>query len=867
MEKEKIVIIDGDIKTKYEELCRELNMDKETEESAWNKFSDVSQRTSLEGDPVHWFCCALYAACRASYTPTVGENNTIVVGNCVSLNKVLRSCNMSIYDFISKIKNWHEMANLSENFFHQIERLERTSSITFHLFHYYNKAFDQLFQYPPYERKNTKYRSATKCSSNKLYDIGWCLYLCAKNENPSYTVDLITSFHLLLCCIDLLYINVLAENRTDLINPSFSGIPEDWGTDSFDRNLVHNHCIINHLSRLIETKPSEVKFMKNNSWKIIIRRFFQTNTISGNEETFLGIVSNSNFERNLKCLNSTYEQYILSVGEFDERIIINNPKYRRVVSAEYSGEERVEHQEIKSLIPDTPYTRKSLLPNKETNLEPVANATHNVNKLQGIAHISEPTDFIKQAGPVILQKIGDKLNLMSQQFCKYLPHQAEGLNRFQLATSLYYYLLEKIIRVEIRTKPIDIKILLINDIFNATLIACSVEIVLDAYNSQLKFPWVLDCFGIDAYQYYKIIEIVVARHEDILNRALIKHLNFVEEACLESLVWKNSSPIWNLIESISSPLPSWSEVDISNISLRQESQIQSPMNSACETFMPTAITDSAKRDLFNVTIDSLPYDKPNDNTKRIPDGMKRSGSLPLFLRKFYKLAWIRIKELVMDLRRDNELCLKKIWTLFEYSITQKTELMKDRHLDQILMCAIYLYIKVREIQGSSFTDIMKSYRKQPQATSSTYRDVFIDEKDGNRDIIHFYNNIYVQNMSPYALSFSEKNKSVQSLTLSPHPTEKQNFPRKLSTHPLVYVHPMEKNEKFHSPNDITYEFCKSPGKDLRKLNEKIRCGKRNLPFNDDSDIMTAKIQRKIPLQSALQCKITEIIKDRQADKK
>lgn len=36
------------IRIKYEDLCRELNMDRETEELSWNKFLEISKRFSLE---------------------------------------------------------------------------------------------------------------------------------------------------------------------------------------------------------------------------------------------------------------------------------------------------------------------------------------------------------------------------------------------------------------------------------------------------------------------------------------------------------------------------------------------------------------------------------------------------------------------------------------------------------------------------------------------------------------------------------------------------------------------------------------------------------------------------------------------------
>lgn len=40
---------------------------------------------------------------------------------------------------------------------------------------------------------------------------------------------------------------------------------------------------------------------------------------------------------------------------------------------------------------------------------------------------------------------------------------------------------------------------------------------------------------------------------------------------------------------------------------------------------------------------------------------------------------------------------RKIFTCFEHCIIENTDLMKDRHLDQILMCAVYVVCKVRLI--------------------------------------------------------------------------------------------------------------------------------------------------------------------------
>ena len=36
----------------------------------------------------------------------------------------------------------------------------------------------------------------------------------------------------------------------------------------------------------------------------------------------------------------------------------------------------------------------------------------------------------------------------------------------------------------------------------------------------------------------------------------------------------------------------------------------------------------------------------------------------------------------------------RMWTCFEHTLMNMTELMKDRHIDQILMCSIYVMGKV-----------------------------------------------------------------------------------------------------------------------------------------------------------------------------
>lgn len=173
--------------------------------------------------------------------------------------------------------------------------------------------------------------------------------------------------------------------------------------------------------------------------------------------------------------------------------------------------------------------------------------------------------FSQAVGDEVLDKLNDKLNCMATLFNSKFPNQEEAPNKFNLAKSLYFYLLDKILHFEVRIKPLDLKGLLQIDAFNSTLIACSVEIVLDAYDSPLKFPWILDCFNINAFEFHKLIEIIVRSHDGILNREMIKHLNRIEETCLESFAWKRDSPLWEIIRKENVPLPCWSDVKVGNM--------------------------------------------------------------------------------------------------------------------------------------------------------------------------------------------------------------------------------------------------------------------------------------------------------------
>ena len=65
----------------------------------------------------------------------------------------------------------------------------------------------------------------------------------------------------------------------------------------------------------------------------------------------------------------------------------------------------------------------------------------------------------------------------------------------------------------------------------------------------------------------------------------------------------------------------------------------------------------------------------------------------------------------------------------QHIIFQQTSLLYNRHLDQVLLSAIYGICKVAQLKQISFKQIINHYRRQPQAKSDVFRTVVLKQSD------------------------------------------------------------------------------------------------------------------------------------------
>ncbi|KAF3832326.1 hypothetical protein F7725_025991 [Dissostichus mawsoni] len=235
------------------------------------------------------------------------------------------------------------------------------------------------------------------------------------------------------------------------------------------------------------------------------------------------------------------------------------------------------------------------------------------------------------------------------------------------------------------------------------LVACCLEITIFSNSLPYEFPLLLQVLTLAPYHFIKVIELVL-RAERCLPRDMVTHLSQSEERVLESLAWTTDSPLWKAIRANEGHLPTCQQVmPPARIEGQNQTDFQPDRNPPGDMSVEFSFGAEA----------SSSTDQQHPSAENRPP---RSNSLHLFTRKVYMLMGKRLKKLCSTLGISQELRLK-IWTCFEHSLVHFTDLMKDRHLDQLLMCAIYMMAKITNVE-ISFKHIIHCYESQPLASRS-----------------------------------------------------------------------------------------------------------------------------------------------------
>uniref|UniRef100_A0A8C3AFX0 Retinoblastoma-like 1 (p107) n=1 Tax=Cyclopterus lumpus TaxID=8103 RepID=A0A8C3AFX0_CYCLU len=954
---------ESSVRSSLDALCQELNMDAHTAAETMDSFTAIWNTYTLEGEVVHWLACSLYAACRKGSTPTVGKG--LMEGNCVSLTRILRTAKLSLIQFFSKMRKWADMSNLPQDFRLRMERLERNFEVSTVIFRKFEPIFMDMFQNPqgggrPRQPRSRKHRRLP-CHISDVFKFCWTLFVYTKGNFRMIGDDLVNSYHLLLCCLDLVFGNaLLCNNRKDLINPTFKGLPALYRADGLVSSDEPPPCVLERLCELHDGLVVEAKGIKQHYFRPYIQKLFHR----------------QDHLTELKAINREYEEYVLTVGDFDERVFLGADADEEIgtprkIVQEPSANQMTAQSQLQQHVEKV----HTLIYTLQQHVEKVHTLIYTLQQhVEKVHTLIYTLSCSRNPSESILGRV----KTLGQTFKEHYTNDSEDMpgshidfaeNRLKLAEILYYKILENVLVQENkRLHGKDMSVLLEQDIFHCSLMACCLEVVLFSYSSQRTFPWIINIFKLTPFYFFKVIEVFI-RSEEGLSRDMVKHLNLIEEQVLESRAWSADSALWSALQAAGSKVPTVEEVNFpssldtgsgfsggvqSHLPLVSLSPIIHPrirefrsgLGSARKDVPPSPLSlhdrysspaaGSAKRRLFGddpparisgvipgspmtsigapggqTTVLSIPLQganndrtitlipvQPCDSSGTITAQFllttspsraaapatsdpqagsarpRRTGSLALFFRKVYHLASVRLRDLCVKMDVPSEL-RGKIWTCFEHSLVHSTGLMRDRHLDQLLLCSVYIISKITK-ETHSFHDIMKCYRSQPQASSHVRHththtqthtareaedftsfclasaaektnqvpgraDCDQSGEEERGDLIQFYNSVFVLKMKSFALRYATQDQLADAPPLSPFPAVRAQplSPRRVSQRHSLYVSPHKNSAGGLTPTPFTYRINSSPSKELSDINRMIRQGSasRKRAFTMEGDVM------------------------------
>uniref|UniRef100_A0A673KDS8 Retinoblastoma-associated protein-like n=1 Tax=Sinocyclocheilus rhinocerous TaxID=307959 RepID=A0A673KDS8_9TELE len=369
----------------------------------------------------------------------------------------------------------------------------------------------------------------------------------------------------------------------------------------------------------------------------------------------------------------------------------------------------------------------------------------------------DPTEEIRKR----VEELGQ---VFIKRFAQAVGQHCEGLGRKE----------EKRLSVQNFSK------LLNNAAFHTSLLACALEVVMatyvgksflvDSVETDLCFPWILDVFQLPAFDFYKVIESFI-KAEPTLKHDMMKHLEQCEHVIMESLAWKADSPLFDLLKQSREEGPG------------EQAEPPATLN------QPLHHNHTAA-DLYLSPVrpshqpPATEAEPPTPGTKAL-----RSDSLSLFYKKLYRMAYMRLKTLFSHLLTSHPELEPIIWTLLQHTLQNEYELMRDRHLDQLIMSAMYAICKVKNVD-LRFKTIVTAYKEMPNTNQETFKRVLI--REGQYDsIIVFYNLVFMQKLKTNILQYS----SPRPPPLSPIPripcSPYKNSPLRVPGSNNVYVSPLK----------------------------------------------------------------------------
>uniref|UniRef100_A0A8C7U355 Retinoblastoma 1 n=1 Tax=Oncorhynchus mykiss TaxID=8022 RepID=A0A8C7U355_ONCMY len=633
-----------------------------------------------------------------------------------------------------------------------------------------------------YDVSRALYQRFEKCvgiSGKEILRSCWTMFLLAKGRALQMEDDLVISFHLMVCVLEFfirrcppsllqpLYQSVISTaqsppTRTSRRNQSKAKprqAPPEVDVQLLETLCKENDCSVEEVKSVYQTSFSA---------------FLDSMSLSGTRDL-----------PQATDLSKQYEELYFKSRDFDSRLFLDNDETLLTPKVEPMPVERTPRKNMPEdvvLIPPQTPVRAAMNSIAQLRVDLITSGDQPSSNLAVYFKncTVDPTEEV-------LQRVESLGLLFSQRFGQAVGPRCVGLGK-QVPPGL-------------NTAHYTEEFKLLNDsTFHTSLLACALEVVMATYGgstfknggysnggvpveTDLCFPWILDVFQLTAFDFYKVIESFI-KAEPSLSKDIVKHLERCEHLIMETIAWREDSPLFELLKRTREEGPV--EQAEPPATLNQPLQHN---HTAADLYLSPVRPSS--RTLPAPESTAPPSSQPSAPAPHQTPRHPKSNSLSLFYKKLYRLAYMRLKMLYTQLLTSHPELEPIMWTLFQHTLQNEYELMRDRHLDQLMMSAMYAICKVKNVD-LRFKTIVTAYKNMPNTNQETFKHVLI--REGQYDsIIVFYNLVFMQKLKTNILQYA----SPRPPTLSPIPHIPRS-PYKFPNSPLrvpgsnnVYISPMK----------------------------------------------------------------------------
>uniref|UniRef100_A0A9J8ABK5 Retinoblastoma 1 n=1 Tax=Cyprinus carpio carpio TaxID=630221 RepID=A0A9J8ABK5_CYPCA len=639
-------------------------------------------------------------------------------GISLTFTQFLKVVGLSVKQFISLVRKMDvNVDTISPKVNTALKRLENKYNVTLALYQRFVKTCEKISA------------ELDKAKRTELWESSWTMFLLAKGTFLQMEDDLVIAFQLLLCVLEfftkrftpsLLQSPYKAAVSSSTLSPPTRTSRRNQGKakprpPEMDVQLLETLC------KESDCSVDEVK----NVYQTTFCAFLDSVGLSGLQ----GLPP-------METLSKQYEELYHKNKDFDARLFLVDdetlsPNKTEVSKVEMTPRKNLSGDDVAIPVPQTPI-RAAMNSIQQLRVDLTsASDQPSSNLLVYYKNCTvDPTEEIRKR----VEELGQ---VFIKRFAQAVGQHCEGLGRKE----------EKRLSVQNFSK------LLNNAAFHTSLLACALEVVMatyvgnslksggfgrssgasDSVETDLCFPWILDVFRLPAFDFYKVIESFI-KAEPTLKHDMMKHLEQCEHVIMESLAWKADSPLFDLLKQSREEGP--------GEQAEPPATLNQPLHhnhTAADLYL-SPVRPSRQPPATEA-------EPPTPGTKAL-----RSNSLSLFYKKLYRMAYLRLKTLFSHLLTSHPELEPIIWTLLQHTLQNEYELMRDRHLDQLIMSAMYAICKVKNVD-LRFKTIVTAYKEMPNTNQETFKRVLI--REGQYDsIIVFYNLVFMQKLKTNILQYS-----------------------------------------------------------------------------------------------------------------